>query len=215
IVSTEPLVDVYKGLIDDIVVLPNYLEKTIWAPLTSKRRQGKKPRVGWAGAQQHQGDLELLIPIIEATKDEVEWVFFGMYLLEFKYYIKELHDGVIIEQYPKKLASLNLDLAIAPLEINSFNESKSNLRILEYGNMGWPVICTDIIPYQNAPVTRLPNQPDLWIKTIRDYIHELDHLEKQGDQLQQWVRKNWMLDDHVDEWLKALLSDAQYRQYFN
>jgi hypothetical protein len=31
------------------------------------------------------------------------------------------------------MASLNLDLAIAPLEINPFNESKSNLRLLEYG----------------------------------------------------------------------------------
>lgn len=30
----------------------------------------------------------------------------------------------------------------------------------EYGAMGWPVICTDIHPYQNAPVTRLPNEPE-------------------------------------------------------
>ena len=29
--------------------------------------------------------------------------------------------------------------------------------------MGWPVICTDIFPYQDAPVTRLPNEPQRWI----------------------------------------------------
>jgi hypothetical protein len=38
--------------------------------------------------------------------------------------------------------------------------------------MGWPVICTDIHPYQNAPVTRLPNEPEKWIKAIREQLAE-------------------------------------------
>jgi hypothetical protein len=82
--------------------------------------------------------------------------------------------------YPQALARLDLDLAIAPLEIHAFNECKSNLRLLEYGAMGWPVICTDIYPYQNAPVTRLPNDPQKWISTIREQLAEPDALREAG-----------------------------------
>jgi hypothetical protein len=64
-------------------------------------------------------------------------------------YVHEFHSGVPIEEYPRKLASLNLDLALAPLEENAFNECKSNLRLLEYGACGFPVIATDIVCYQN------------------------------------------------------------------
>ncbi|NYW24513.1 hypothetical protein C6506_28895, partial [Escherichia coli] len=91
-------------------------------------RLTRKPRVGWVGAMQHRGDLELLIPVIEATKDEVHWVFMGMWLPEFEHLVAEKHGWVDFHDYPKKMAELDLDLALAPLEYNEFNEAKSNLR---------------------------------------------------------------------------------------
>ena len=102
--------------------------------------------------------------------------------------------------------NLALDLAIAPLEINAFNEAKSNLKLLEYGILGYPVICTDILPYQgDFPVTRVPNKPDRWIKAIREHIHDLDESRKRGAALREHVLANWMLEDHLDEWAKAWL----------
>jgi hypothetical protein len=38
------------NLTTDIAIIPNYLEYTHWQGLTPKRRQGHKPRIGWAGA---------------------------------------------------------------------------------------------------------------------------------------------------------------------
>ena len=110
------------------------------------------------------------------------------------------------ESYPAKLASLSLDLAVAPLERNNYNMAKSNLRLLEYGVLGWPVICTDIFPYQqkNPPVCRLPNQPEAWIKAIRERISEPDALAWEGSALRAWVLEDWILEQHVDEWLDAL-----------
>jgi glycosyltransferase involved in cell wall biosynthesis len=204
IVTTEPLVDAMRAYIDDIRVIPNYLEGSRWSGLRSQRRQGRLPRVGWAGAQQHQGDLEFLVEVVKATAGDVEWVFFGMCLDELRPYVAEVHDFGDFESYPQKLASLNLDLAVAPLEYHPFNEAKSNLRLLEYGNMGWPVICTDIFPYQNAPVVRLANDARAWIEAIRERAHDLDTAAKEGDCLQQWVRSNWMLEDHLHDWLNAL-----------
>ncbi|MCK7510356.1 MAG: hypothetical protein MZV70_44115 [Desulfobacterales bacterium] len=60
-------------------------------------------------------------------------------------------------------------------------------------------------------MTRVPNNPQAWIKAIREHIHELEATRTAGERLQgggcQWVLSDWMLDQHLDEWLRALLPD--------
>ncbi|GIX26340.1 MAG: hypothetical protein KatS3mg123_0221 [Burkholderiales bacterium] len=208
IVSTEPLRELTRSMCDDVRVVPNRLESDRWLGLHSARRAGRKPRVGWAGAQQHQGDLELIYDVVRATAQEAEWVFFGMCPEALRPYVHEFHEFVSFDEYPAKLASLNLDLAIAPLELNAFNEAKSNLRLLEYGVLGWPVVCTDIYPYQGAPVTRLSNEPRVWIEAIRERIHNLDAAAQEGDRLREWVLASYLLENSLEEWLDALTDRA-------
>ncbi len=205
IVTTEPLAAEFTNLIDDIVVVPNRLEGSRWRGLHSLRRRGRKPRIGWAGAQQHQGDLELLIEVVEQTHREADWVFLGMCPEQIQPMCAEYHQGVSIDRYPAKLASLNLDLAVAPLEHNRFNEAKSNLRLLEYGILGWPVVCSDILPYRDAPVCRVANRAAAWVEAIRERIHDPDAAAWEGEQLKQWVLRGWILEDHLDQWLHALV----------
>ncbi|MGV6817929.1 MAG: FkbM family methyltransferase [Thiotrichales bacterium] len=206
VVTTQTLADAYSDLIDDIQVIPNRLSRKLWIGHESLRGQGEKPRVGWVGAQQHQGDLELVFDVIKTLANEVEWVFMGMCPDEIKPYVKEYVEFVNIDEYPKTMASLNLDLAIAPLEIHAFNESKSNLRLLEYGAMGWPVVCTDIFSYRtnNAPVIRVPNETRAWIEAIRGALSDPIALAAAGDQLRQWVQEHYILEDHLIEWERAL-----------
>ena len=206
VVSTEPLARAYAPWVaGEVVVLPNYLPRALWGGLRSRRRAGPRPRVGWAGAQQHGQDLELLREVLAATCREVDWVFMGMCPESLVPYVRELHGGVPFHDYPRALARLDLDLAVAPLAVNAFNEAKSNLRILEYGALGWPVVCTDIEPYRGAPVERVPNDPVAWIEAIRERVHDLDAAEREGERLRRWVEAGWMLEDHLAEWLRALL----------
>lgn len=206
IVSTQPLADLCAGMVDDIWVIPNRLPKDPWLSVTSLSNQGHKPRVGWAGAQQHQGDLAIMAEVVKATANEVDWIFMGMCPEDIKPYVHEYHYFVPIAEYPAKLASLNLDLAVAPLEIHPFNEAKSNLRLLEYGVLGWPVICTDIYPYRtnNPPVIHVQNQVDQWVAAIRQILADKAALADAGSALKSWVLQHYMLEDHLDEWLKAL-----------
>jgi GT2 family glycosyltransferase len=207
IVNTEPLFQAYRDMIDDIRLVPNSLEWKVWGQLQSKRRQGKKLRVGWTGAQQHAGDLRFIPEVVKASYKEVDWVFFGMIPKEIQPYVAEFHGyHSDFDTYPAKLASLDLDLAIAPLEIHPFNEAKSNLHLLEYGALGWPVICTDIFPYQtdNPPVTRLPNDPARWIAAIRERIGEPEALAREGDALREWVKAHYLLENRLDQWLSAV-----------
>lgn len=78
-------------LISDIRVVPNRLEQELWLPLHSKKRMGKEPRIGWAGGTTHQGDLILLKETIEQTRDEADWVFFGMCPDEIRSLVAEYH----------------------------------------------------------------------------------------------------------------------------
>ncbi len=206
IVATEPLKIEYSRWISDVKIVPNYLEKAKWLDLAvnAKSRDGKKMRVGWAGGAQHQGDLEFILPVVEATKNEVDWIFMGMCPEQIRPFIKEYHAGVHFDLYPQKLADLDLDLAIAPLEYNNFNMAKTNLRLLEYGVLGWPVVCSDITPYRNAPVTRVSNNVNHWIKAIREKVNEPDALVKEGQVLKQWVLEHYLLEDHLDEWMLAI-----------
>jgi GT2 family glycosyltransferase len=207
IVSSEPLAEAYRGMIDDIRLLPNMLDGNVWNNLPTQRRRGAKLRVGWAGAQQHAADLQFMLEVVKATCQEVDWIFFGMMPTGAAPYVKEFHEFVHrFADYPAKLASLDLDLAVAPLEIHPFNEAKSNLRLLEYGILGWPVICTDIFPYRTdaPPVTRLPNVAKLWIAAIRQRIGEAEALAREGDALREWVSKRYLLENNLERWLNAL-----------
>lgn len=206
IVANDVLAEEFSKLTDEIVVVPNYLEKARWCDLKMPlKKERKKLRVGWAGGQEHTDDLEFIVPVVEALHKEVDWVFMGLYSEKLRPYIKEYHLGVHFEHYPQKLADLDLDLAIAPLTHNRFNEAKTNLRLLEYGIMGWPVVCSDIQPYKNAPVTRVANNTQHWVNVIRDRVSEPDQLQKDGLILRQWVLDNYMLDDHLEEWFRALI----------
>ena len=142
---------------------------------------------------------------------DVDWVFMGMCTDAIKPHIKEFHDFVSISDYPKKMASLDLDIAIAPLEQNIFNECKSNLRLLEYGAMGWPVVCSDVYPYRtlNPPVLRCGNEADQWMVAIRKLMHDEDLRHRMGEQLHQWVQANFMLKNKADDWMRAIFEEAR------
>lgn len=206
VVSTEPLAEAFAGLHDDIRVVENRLPTEWWKGLTSQRRRGRKPRVGWAGGVSHTGDLELIADVVKELASEVEWVFFGMCPDKIRPYVHEVHVGVPIDQYPSMLASLDLDLALAPLEQNLFNECKSNLRLLEYGACGFPVICSDVRCYQGdrLPVTRVRNRFKDWVDAIRMHIHDLDATAQAGDHLRDVVYRDWMLEgENLEQWLKG------------
>ncbi len=209
VVSTEPLAELYGPHVESVCIVPNRLEAALWRDITapsSSLNRRPRLRVGWAGAAQHAADLALLQPVIAELADSVDWVFFGMAPAGCEVWIREIHPPVAFRDYPARLAALDLDIALAPLEINLFNEAKSNLRLLDYGWLGWPVIATDILPYRsdNPPVLRVSNQPKAWVEAIRALVGDPDARRRLGAELAAWVRARYVLEDHLDEWREAL-----------
>ncbi len=202
--STAPLAERLRSWHNDVRVVPNGIDPALWKPTHEPGSRAGKLRVGWAGGLSHAGDLALIRKVVEALADEVEWVFLGMCLQEMQPHLTELHHGVPFAEYPDKLAALGLDLAIAPLEANAFNECKSNLRLLEYGALGIPVIASDQLPYRcGLPVQRVDNRPHSWIAAIRERIGERQTLAADGARLREAVFADWTVDRFLPDWLDA------------
>jgi GT2 family glycosyltransferase len=211
VVSTEALARELAGHCADTRVVLNRLPPAMWGATPPVRRAerpaGRKPRVGWAGGMGHRGDLELIADLVRDLADQVDWVFFGMCPEALRPYVHSNPLGVPTPDYPSRLMEItqDWDLAIAPLELNAFNECKSNLKLLEYGWCGVPVVCTDITPYQcNLPATRVRNRYKDWREAILGHLAERDATHRQGLALQSQVAAEWTLTGvHLDNWYRA------------
>jgi glycosyltransferase involved in cell wall biosynthesis len=210
VVSTPALADALSGMHHDIRVVPNMLAPHMWNGLRSERGTSTKPRVGWGGGTSHAGDLEIIAEVVRELANEVEWVFFGMCPEALRPYVHEFHPAVGLAAYPAKLASLNLDLALAPLEHHIFNDCKSNLRLLEYGACGYPVICSDTRAYQGyLPCTRVvSNSTAEWLDAIRMHLADPKASYAMGDDLFEVVMRDYMLrGDNLQHWVNGWLAD--------
>jgi GT2 family glycosyltransferase len=204
IVTTQTLADHYKKYVDDVHIVPNTLGPQ-WMGLRKPSQPRSRLRVGWVGAGQHHGDLELINSVVRELVTKVDWIFMGMCTDEIKPLLKEFHGFVSIGDYPKKMSELDLDIALAPIEDNFFNQCKSNLRLLEYGAMGWPVVCSDVYPYQtdNPPVIRVKNDPNEWIQAIES-LFDTRVRHARAEALHQWVMTRYRLEHKCNDWFRAV-----------
>ncbi|HRK37689.1 MAG TPA: glycosyltransferase [Burkholderiaceae bacterium] len=212
VVTTQPLKEYYEAFVAETRVIPNSLVESAWFDLpVSKRERKGKLRVGWAGAQQHLGDLEMIQKVVAHFSDKVDWIFMGMCPPSIRPYVAEIQPFVSINVYPQTLANLDLDIAIAPLEDNHFNACKSNLRLLEYGAMGWPVVCSDVYPFRtdDPPVKRVSNEVDDWIAALDILLNSESLRQRMGQRLNRWVKSRYALSLHTDAWFKAIFDPIQ------
>jgi GT2 family glycosyltransferase/capsular polysaccharide biosynthesis protein/glycosyltransferase involved in cell wall biosynthesis len=202
VVSSPMLAKEFSDFHPDVRIAMGGLHPAYWRGLRGQRRTGSKMRVGWASNTNYLVDLEVIYSVIEELQDEVEWVFLGdkPNAVHGEYHLK-----CDIKDYPNTLAGLNLDLAVLPMQVNSYNRCKNNLNLLELGACGVPVICTSIEPYWgDLPVTLVRNQHKEWVEAIRSYISDPQALGRAGDALRDAVAGNWMLEGpFLDQWRRA------------
>lgn len=209
VVTTDALREHYARYISDVRRVPNALASQ-WDGLVRAPGRHARLRVGWVGAAQHRGDLEMITDVVAALASEVDWVFMGMCPDALRQHVQEFHPFVTIADYPKKMASLDLDIAIAPLEDNLFNRCKSNLRLLEYGAVGWPVVCSDVEPYRtdDPPVLRVGPEAQAWVDAIRS-LYDPARRQTLASALAQWVNRHYRLPKQVALWQAALFDPTE------
>jgi hypothetical protein len=224
--STEPLKDIYvnKYQIDPnkIKVVKNYLPQFLYSlpyRTSVKDFTKDKPRILWWGSASHLGkggDLDFLIPMIESTIEEYQWVFQGVIPKELEQYVKEGKIEFLPWVPVYGLANIQFykakpDICLAPLTPNVFNTCKSDLKYLESCALGAPCITTSFSdtvdglksPYEDDAEICLEPDPDIWKSMIDHLISDPDYYIETVKSQYTFINGRWM-ENNLDQWADAI-----------
>jgi glycosyltransferase involved in cell wall biosynthesis len=204
--STQFLKDYYEerhGITNSHVV-PNFLPKFLWGNCgkrQDKYNRGKngKLKILWTGSSSHigkGGDLEFLVPLIEKTLNEFEWVFLGTCPIQLLGKV-EFIDWEDFYAYPQALDAVNADIGIVPVKDHIFNLGKSDLKLLEYTAIGLPSVCSSIGggmgPYDLVKgIYTVENKVDAWYQALKELQNDEGLRKKYLESAQEELNKRWL-----------------------
>lgn len=153
--STEILLDYYDPLIKgpDLFLLPNYISSMYRQP-GIKKKPGKV-RVGLVINPGQFADVNPMRKILQEVRSKID---FELVVLGWKGTTRSMHNclggvphiyvpPVPVTDYFSTLAGLELDMAILPLQDNTFNRCKSHHKLLHYAMMGIPAVTANVRCY--------------------------------------------------------------------
>jgi hypothetical protein len=200
----------------EITVIPNFPAK-FWIgnyfnpnrinDLYEKNK--KKPRVLYAGSGAHfdvenrvgqKDDFEHVIKAIIDSRHKYQWVFLGAFPPAMRPYIErgeiEFHQWQRLYDYPQKIYDLGVQMMVAPLQDNSFNKAKSDLKYIEACAYGLPVACQDLCTYKEAEIK---------FKTGDEMLYRMEHeLSRAGHYKNSTYKRRRVAEDRFLELPKNL-----------
>jgi len=184
-VSTEPLKQeaLKRWPQKPVYVLPNCLAIGDWPEVDRLKRWQDTTRlnIGWGGSATHKMDLLQVTGIPGQVCGKMEHVsvyLFGGYKDAERMLGQGFPEGRVTDAGWVALTDLplvvsNIDIGLAPLDGHTFNQSKSDLKALEYGACSTPTIATDSVTYR-AFVRDGEN--GFLCKTVRDWLRAIEVL---------------------------------------
>ncbi|PJB32593.1 MAG: hypothetical protein CO109_03770, partial [Deltaproteobacteria bacterium CG_4_9_14_3_um_filter_65_9] len=212
-VSTEALRQKLSRYGGRFHVLPNRIDPEIWGSEPGEPdpdRQGVS--IGFVGTPTHQEDLRIITPavrrIIQKFGKRVAFRFFGCITDELRKLPRVEFVSSLVPDYAlftQRLKALDIDIALAPLSMNPFNECKSNIKFLEYSVCKIPGIYSRITPYSASVsdgVTGLlcGESAEEWYRAIGTLIEEKEFRRQLAREAHREVTGNYSLRDHAGDW---------------
>jgi glycosyltransferase involved in cell wall biosynthesis len=209
-----------------VKIIPNAIDPTIVKE--SKRSGGlfdKKLRIFWQGSPTHAADLHSIKNVIQTITNKyphVEWVVWGSQYEDFAKWMEIESDRVVsiptvpFKDYYKKLASLKMDIGIAPLADHDYNKCKSNIKWIEYAMCGIPAVCSDIVTYsdsvQHGKTGFLAHTWEDWVVYLSDLIEQPELRELIAAQAKEQVLQDFNIENTIKRWEEVFLSLHQSNQ---
>lgn len=199
-----------------LAVIKNTLDYTLPA-WNQPKTKAKFCRIGYAAGIHHRGDVKVFsaIPHLvnqKVGKENVKWDFYGHPPPD----PSKPKDGWEAKVWPEYLSKLlrgfkghknyqihyalppkdygvyysNMDVAIAPLEMNNFNDSKSDIKVAECSRYKIPLIASNVGCYEETIIngeTGYLLDPDApkteWCKILTKLIKDKEHRIELGKNL--------------------------------
>lgn len=181
IVSTEQLKKIYSSFNPKIFVIPNKIDLDYWG-YSKKVINDGMIRIGWAGSITHERDLEEVIHALKTIMEKyptVHFLYCGYDSDIFDVLPEERRHfflGTVgFKKWPKRLAKLGFDIAIAPLADIPFNKGKSHIKFLEYSAYKIPGVYSD---FEGSPYREIvmDGKNGFLARTYKDWIQKLSLL---------------------------------------
>lgn len=204
--TTPELAETLQRFNRNVVVLPNQLPSEHWPKERLPIKDERSLVVGWAGSTSHAPDLweihDILLQLLERFSNlEVqlagarpEW-------------FRSLHprmkflQPVRIEQYAKLISGF--DIALAPLIDSRFNRAKSDLKVVEYGMLGLPVVASKTPAYgrflRNGDNGFLAGSSKDWLQRITALVEDRELRDRLGGSLRR-AAQNRVIERHIGRW---------------
>ena len=202
-VSTEPLAQVYRARgCRDVRVLPNCLPPGVVG--MARNRNRRKLVIGWAGGGSHAKDLAMAAGAVRGTLDSVPKTELHIIGANFTdlfprgrcRYTDWVPAGESLDYY----RSIDFDIGLAPLTGTVFDQSKSNIKALEYMALGIPVLASDVEPYRGTVIDGvngyLIRRPGDWGRRLRELASDPQARAEMGAKGQEMaaahtIEANW------------------------
>lgn len=196
-----------------LVVIKNAIDYSLPCWNSKKLPKPKKlTRVGWVGGIHHDVDIKhfSLIPHLVNQKvgpQKVHWGFYGKpqqppgerdwqwdvwegYEQQVKKGLRGQSNYTIFPAMPPNTYGemyTNIDVNIAVLDNNEFNDSKSEIKAMECGRYGIPLVATNVGCYDEIIVNGQtgylidPSNPKKeWVKALSKCINDPKHVQEMG-----------------------------------
>jgi glycosyltransferase involved in cell wall biosynthesis len=114
----------------------------------------------------------------------------------------QVYGALPAEHYGKMYT--NIDIAIAPLQMNNFNDSKSEIKVAECGRYGVPLIASNVGCYDETIVNGEtgylidPSNPKKdWVRHLTRCIKDPKHTREMGRNLKKIVDEHFDINKNV------------------
>lgn len=231
LVSTPYLGSTLADVSHKVLVAPNLIDTGHYPPVPSVEFEDKggvgrayqiaprlPVRIVWVGSDTHQGDTDVVTDCLDRflsnySADRAVVIFQGMApngKLVRKYLHRNLYHQppVPFPAYQKVLNSIEPHIYLCPLATIPFNESKSNLRIMEAWALAAAPVATEWGEYKcirNGIDGRLVGDPEAWYSALTRLVN--DHETRISMAVHGRVRVeteyNWQSEQCRKPWITA------------
>ena len=194
----------------NIAVLPNCIPGWV---LDITREPRDRPAAGWQGGASHGADLGLVTgPVTRFLRRFPGWdlrLAGTDYRPSFGAAADRKHYGgwTQVNKDPAGFyRGMDYDIALAPLLENTFNLSKSDLKLREHMALGIPVIASDVGPYRDTirhgETGFLVRREHEWLKYLSELAGDEGLRLKMGAAAREAARA-WTIEENWQRWADA------------
>lgn len=219
ITTTHHLKSYIEQYNENVGIVPNCIDPELFPVLDFKGK--KQINILWSGGASHFSDMWEVKPVLDEIMNEYPQVHFYMVGTHFPAVTKDMpKDRVHTSGWIKpdghgyRLACLNADIGICPIQDTPFNQLKSSIKYYELSALGVVTVARGIPPYSDdildGETGFLYNTDEEMYLQLKKLIEDPILRIKTAENALQSVKKRRNLADITKDWISYLkgISDA-------